>query len=132
METVARYLEAIEAINIAQKKLDRIVKSLDDAARALPEQWATLSVLGIKEPFIPKVPPRQERTDIHLRQWPTLGRIARVLLQMHRAHDAAEAAWGQIQPEIRKRLASPPQRFADPQAALGAEGPVTSGERNTG
>jgi hypothetical protein len=122
MESVARYLEAIQEINLAQQELDQIVKSVQKAARFLPEHWAVISVVGGKEPFHPQVPADEEVCSISAPQWPSVSRIANALSQMHRAHDAAEAAWNEIEPEFRGRLVPPPKRF--PSREL--ESPVTA------
>ena len=113
LETVARYLETIREIDEADRELDRILKTVKKAGRTLPARWATVSVLGIQEPLIPNVPSGHARRAISPSQWPTLEQIASVLLRMHRAYDAAEAAWANVTPEFRSQLNSPPKRFPD-------------------
>jgi hypothetical protein len=115
VESVARYLEAIQEINLAQEELDQIVKTVETAARFLPEHWAVVSVVDSKEPFVPSVPANKQVCSISAPQWPSVSRIASALSQMHRAHDAAEAAWTQIEPEFRGRLVPPPKRFPNPE-----------------
>ncbi len=116
METVARYLDAIREIDAADRELDRILETVRRTTRTLPAHWATLSVLGIEEPLIPNVPSSQSRSAISATQWPKIEQIARVLSRMHRAYEAAEAAWANVTPEFRDRLASPPKRFPGEQS----------------
>jgi hypothetical protein len=118
LETVARYLEAIHDINTAQKELDQIIKAVEKAARILPDRWASVSIMATKEPFIPDLPEGEERHSISGGQWPSIGRITRALSEMHKAYDAAEAAWDEIEPEFRGRLVPPPRKFS------GAEPPL--------
>ena len=111
MECVVRYLEAIDEINLAEKELDDIINTVAKAAQVLPARWASVSVVGAKEPFTPEVPPHAERCSISAAQWPSIERLSRALSEMHRAYDAAEAAWDQIGHDVRQRLSSPPKRF---------------------
>lgn len=123
MESIARYLEAIQEINLAQNELDRIVEMVVGAAQILPEGWARVSVVSTKEPFLPQVPEGEERYSISAAQWPSIARITKCLSQLHQAYDGAEAAWDDISPEYRERLASPPKKFPNAQhhAALAGQ-----------
>jgi hypothetical protein len=113
VESIARYLEAIQKINEAEEELDQIVKALNKVAQALSENWATLAVVGVEPSFVPELPPGHEPNVVRSPQWPSIERIARALADMHRAYDAADAAWNQIEPEFRDRLAPPPAKFPE-------------------
>jgi hypothetical protein len=111
LETVVRYIETICEIDDADRELRGILTTLRRAARTLPRDWATVAVLGIEQPVVPEVPATHRRTAIDSAQWPTIDEIARVLARMHRAHDAAEAAWSKLPPELQAQMHPPPEKF---------------------
>jgi hypothetical protein len=111
LEAIAKYLEAIQQINVADRELDQMLESVKLTVQALPDRWATLSVPDIAEPLVPDVPSSYERSTLSSAQWPTIDQIARILAQMHQAYDAAEVAWENLEPNLRDFLFSPPKRF---------------------
>ena len=111
MEAIAKYLEAIQQINVADRELDQMLESVNQTVQALPDRWATLTVPDIAEPLVPDVPSSHERNTLSSAQWPTIDQIARILVQMHQAYDAAEVAWENLEPKLRNLLCSPPKRF---------------------
>jgi hypothetical protein len=111
LEAIAKYLEAIQQINVADRELDQMLENVKQTVQALPDRWATLSVPDIAEPLVPDVPSSHERSTLSSAQWPTIDQIARVLSQMHQAYDAAEVAWENVEPRLRDFLFSPPTRF---------------------
>ena len=119
MEAIAKYLEAIQQINVADRELEQMLESVKQTMQALPDRWATLSVPDIAEPLVPDVPSSHERSTLSSAQWPTIDQIARVLSQMHQAYDAAEVAWENVEPKLRGFLFSPPKRFP-PRGCLNA------------
>jgi hypothetical protein len=123
LETVANYLEAIEEINLAERELEALVQTVIKAGSTLATDWATLSVQGVDNPLSPDVPAGLRRRVIKPAQWPTIEKIAQVLSQMHKAHEAAEAAWKNVTPKLRARLSPPPERFTKNDLAAGKSGP---------
>jgi hypothetical protein len=113
LDSVTNYLEAIEEINNADRELDQILGVVTKAARVLLKRWATLSVVGIDEPFIPSVTSRHPLSAIDSSEWPSIERIALTLSRMHRAYEGAQAAWNELTPESQNRLTPPPAKLAD-------------------
>ncbi len=130
MEAVAKYLEAIQQINVADRELDQMLERVKQTVQALPDRWATLSVPDIAEPLMPDVPSSHERSTLSSAQWPTIDQIARILSQMHQAYDAAELAWENVEPKLRDFLFSPPKRFP-PRDRLNALARTPSASRET-
>ncbi len=112
MRAVTAYLEAINTINAAERKLERIQTITAKAAAAMSGQWALVAVSGVPRPHTPDVPSRKPRRVINGSEWPTAEEIAQALRTLHAAYDAAAEAWDRITPECRARFFPPPVKLA--------------------
>jgi len=117
MQALTDYLEAVNAINNAEREFDRIRDITIKAATAMSSQWALVSVSGLPEPHVPEKLSNQPRRIIDGTAWPTAEQIARVLERLHKAYDEAVQAWGQIAPECRARFTPPPSKIVAERSA---------------
>lgn len=105
--STADYLAKSKVLDTAKLKAAAIARTIIIAGNAM-EHWQKMVVSGTEVLFPTSAGFNNRTVNISENTWPTPKQIAEAFGEYHRAFDAAQTAWTNIQPEDRPSgLAAP-------------------------